>query len=160
MAGTRLYVKGAGKNQRSTARQIVTAANRAPIAQHVLDATTEFPELPENVIVHDYKARYGVWYVRSRNIRHLFYIVNRRDHHGYDSYECTCARYKEDKKCEHIRQVRDHQLIQAGYTHRVYFGGGRGHSYPVKGLEAAERRKTMQENLDYIQVFIEAIQHD
>jgi hypothetical protein len=98
---TRLYVHGTGKNQRSTARQLVAGAQN-PI-KCVLDLTIEIYD-ERDVIMKT--ARYALlFFVRSSCSLHRYFVVT-LDSEGY---KCTCGK----ADCKHARQAHATQQEKA-----------------------------------------------
>lgn len=85
---TRLYVHGTGKNQRSTARQLIATAQTP--TQRSLDETVELYSA-EDIIESDTLP--GLFCVRSKFSAHRYYTCY--------AGECSCGK----ANCSHIRQA-------------------------------------------------------
>ena len=89
-SATRLSVKGTGKNQRSSARQIIAAMRPT---SNAIDQTIEFPGEMRDIFARI--GRYGVTYfVRSTISFYRFLPVL----HNETGWHCTCS----DKVCGHV----------------------------------------------------------
>lgn len=87
---TRLYVKGTGSNQRSSARQIISAMRPTSTA---LDQTIEFIGEDRNVFAKE--GRFGVTYFVRSSISDSRFVPVLLNQNGY---RCTCS----DKVCSHV----------------------------------------------------------
>jgi hypothetical protein len=90
VTATRLYVKGTGSNQRSSARQIIAAQRPTSTA---LDQTIEFPGEMRDIFFKE--GRYGVTFFIRSTISFFRFIPVLLDVRGY---HCTCG----EKVCGHV----------------------------------------------------------
>jgi hypothetical protein len=98
---TRFYIHGTGKNQRSTARTLITGA-QSPV-QRLLDQTVEIYD-ERDVIMKT--ARYALlFFVRSTFSLHRYFIVKQTA----DGYACTCGK----AYCKHARLAHAHSQEKA-----------------------------------------------
>lgn len=98
---TRIYIKGTGKNQRSTASQLTFTVSTP---RWIIDQTIEIYSA-EDIITKT--GLYGTtFYLRSTFSPHRYFPIL----HNESGYHCTCEIV--DRECKHIKQVKRYQKAQ------------------------------------------------